>query len=325
MGPFAPVGHDAVLAELRRVWAQQAGPRTLLFAGPDQVGRRAAARWLGALLNCSATDPLMRPCGECESCRLLIHGTHPDLKEVSPTLLTEGGRLKRDPEIRIDQLVARERGDPEPLGPWLAIRPRFRYRVGIIDGADALNVAAANAFLKVLEEPPPWAVIVLVAPGPRALLPTVASRCITLRFGAVGWEELGRSAEFPSLPPELEDHPALRLGQPGALLRAARSAEGAVAAKVAASEFLSAVEGDLLDALNGAEALAKALNAAGEDQASDPLIWLRESLRATGHVGYAAAVDAVARCEAALSAYAQAALACSVLALELRTVLAVAR
>lgn len=325
--PFAPVGQGVALATLRRLWGEGAGPQTLLFAGPEQVGRRLAARWLCAMLSCSASGG-ERPCGRCESCRLVALGVHPDLKEVAPALRTDTGRAKRSREIRIDQLVPREGGDPEPLAPWLRTRPRYAARVGVVDHADSMNQHAANAFLKVLEEPPPWAVIVLIAPGPEALLPTVASRCVAVRFRAVDVLAVQGEGGLPPITPELTGHPGVRLGLPGALVRAAREPEATSLARTASEGFLRAVEGDLLSALQGADELAKAITAALEAGTEPgPLGWLREALRkegegrgGTAHAAtrYARALEAVDECEQAIEAYAQAPLACAVLALELR-------
>ncbi len=317
---LAPFGQEPALALLRRLRGSGTGPRSLLLAGPEHVGRRQAARWLCALSNCLAPDPGGRPCGECESCRLALAGAHPDLKEVGPATTTEAGRAKRNLEIRIDQLVPREGGDPEPLGPWLTTRPRYKTRVGLIDHADALNTSAANAFLKVLEEPPPWALIVLVAPGPEALLPTVASRCVTVRFTAVE-DALARLREVgaPAAAENLSGHPGIRLGQPGSLLRAVEDAEGTAAARSASEELFGALTGDLLSALQAAEAFARAVTASMEaGQEPGPLGWLREALRALPAAGYAAALDALDECERAIGAYAQVPLACSVLVLALR-------
>lgn len=321
-GPLAPFGHDRVLAQLKRTAAgynagATASARTLLFAGPAHVGRRLTARWLAAYLNCASTDEATRPCGACESCLLLRQGVHPDFKLIEPALTTGSGRSKRRTEIRIDQLVRRERGEDEPLGPWLLTRPRYRARLGVIDSADSMNAAAANSFLKMLEEPPAWSFIVLIAPGPDALLPTVASRCSVLRFAAVDVGTAGAAA-----PAGLEDHPAVRLGQPGALLRASNELPAALASREAASDFLEALRGDLLSALSGAEKLAKGLSdaqLAGVEP--DPLGWLRELLRDRPVKAYAASLQSLERCEQALEAYGSAPLALSVLALELRTAL----
>lgn len=321
--PFTPFGQQRAVAELKRATANfpaaagGSGTRTLLFAGPDHVGRRLAARWLAAFLNCAASDESARPCGACESCLLLSQDAHPDFKLVEPALTTGGGRSKRRGEIRIDQLVRRERGEPEPLGPWLLTRPRYRARLGVIDSADSMNIAAANSFLKMLEEPPAWSFIVLIAPGPDALLPTVASRCSVVRFTAVDVAAAGVSA-----PEGLEDHPGVRLGQPGALLRASEQLPAATASREAAAAFLEALSGDLLSAVSGAEQLAKSLGEAQlADAEPDPLGWLRELLRDQPLGAYAAALEALERCEEALAAYGSAPLALSVLALELRVVL----
>ncbi len=180
-------------------------------------------------------------------------------------------------------------------------------RVAILDHAEALNAGAANAFLKVLEEPPRWALIVLLAPAPDALLPTVASRCTALRLGTVD------TANFADVAP----HPALRLGLPGPLLAARADPEAFAAARGAAETFLQGIRGDLLSALQAADALAREVAASG-----DPLALLREPLRELPPARYARAADALDRCEAALDAYAQPALALAVLALELRPLLA---
>lgn len=321
--PFTPFGQERAVAELKRATSGFAsgssgsGARTLLLAGPDHVGRRLAARWLAALLNCGAREEAARPCGGCESCLLLRQDAHPDFKLVEPALTTGSGRSKRRAEIRIDQLVRRERGEPEPLGPWLLTRPRYRARLGVIDHADSMTVAAANSFLKMLEEPPSWSFIVLIAPGPEALLPTVASRCSVVRFTAVDVVAAGVGA-----PDGLADHPAVRLGQPGALLRAREQAPAVLASREAATDFLRALSGDLLSAVSGAEQLAKSLGEAQlVDAEPDPLGWLRELLRGRPLSTYAAALEALERCEEALAAYGSAPLAVSVLALELRAVL----
>lgn len=299
------LGHEGARTTLRRLYRDGDGPHTLALCGPEGVGRRPVGRWLAALLNCRAERPAERPCGRCEACRRHARGEDPDLREVGPAETTRSGRSRRRLELTIDQLVPRPQGDPDPLAPWLARRPVGRRRVALIDHAETLNAAAANAFLKVLEEPPPWAVVVLVAPGPDALLPTVASRCVCVRLGAVD------TAAFADLAP----HPALRLGQPGPLLEARRDPEATAALRSAVDAFVAALDGPLSDAMEAARALA----AVSEDGAADPPTgWLREPWRDGPPAAYAAALDAIERCEAALAAYVNPTLAFTVLALELR-------
>lgn len=310
---LTPLGHGATLTELKELWSEGAGPRTLLFAGPGSVGRRGAARWLAAYVNCTAGGE--RPCGQCESCHLFAAGGHPDLKEVGPAAVTGTGRAKRSLEIRIDQLVPRERGEAEPLGPWLLTRPRFAVRVGIIDHAESMNAAAANSLLKLLEEPPPWALIVLVAPGPEALLPTVASRAATVRFRPLPPDQLA------GLGSAAHGHPAATLGLPGVLLGMEGEAAGLDdEARNAALGLIDATGQDLMATFEAAEAFAEALASSGASGLG-PVGWLRHALREQAPHRYAAAMAAVEECEEALERYAQASLAATVLALRLRQAL----
>lgn len=309
-------GQEEVLRRLEEGLRRGAGQRTLLFSGPEGVGRRRAARWLCAYLNCLAPEGA-RPCGECASCSAALAGRSLDYKEVAPAATSKTGRAKLRGEIGIDRLVPRDEpgSDPEPLGPWLAARPHGRYRVGVIDDAHTLNVHAANAFLKTLEEPPSHAFVVLVAPGPEALLPTVASRALNVRFGAV-----------PVDAPDMADHPGVRLGQPGVLERAREHAAATAEARAAAEAFLASVEGDMLDALEGAEDLAKAVAAAHDAGAEPgPAGWLRELLRDRPPGTYAAALELLDAYEEALGAYAHAGLAAAALALRLRAILRAGR
>lgn len=306
--PFDLIGHKEVMHRLKRGWRDGEGPRTLLFAGPAGVGKRLVAHWLAAYVNCDAL-PEARPCGVCASCQAVAKRTHLDVRELAPSTTTQSGKSKHRGEITIDRLVPRDGGDPEPLSEWLRSRPTRRYRVAIIDHAETMTAPAANAFLKTLEEPPPGTLIVLLAPGPDALLPTVASRASTVRFGAVATDEFG----------DLAPHPGLRLGQPGSLIRA-RSDQGAtLAARDAAVSLLKACSGDLLDSLEAAEEFAAAINRALEAGAEPgPLAWLREPLRALPATSYAAALEHIESCEDALAAYGNPGLACAVLTLELR-------
>lgn len=301
------LGHAEARAALRAL-VRAGGPHTLLLAGPDGVGRRPVARWLAAALNCQAPDVDARPCGACPSCRALAAGEHPDVREVAPSQITRSGRQRRQLEITIDQLVPRPNADPDPLGPWLEGRPRYARRVGIIDHADALNVSAANAFLKMLEDPPAWASIVLIATGPEALLPTVASRCTTVRLGAV---DVGMFAG-------MERHPAYRLGLPGPLVRARQEGAAYAADQEDVDRLIDALGGTLQEALDAAGALEKRLEKA---EGGAPFTLLREGLRGLPAPTYAVTLDAVERCERALEAYAHPGLALTALTLDLRAAL----
>ncbi len=192
-------GHEESKAVLRKLRAH-----TLLFTGQEGVGRRLSARWYAALLNCQNAHEDSRPCGACPSCAAMKLGSHPDYREIAPELTTKSGKLSRKPQFRIDDLVHRENGNPEPLRRWLELRPTYRHRIGVIDHAESLNEAAANAFLKMLEEPPSYSTIILIAPDMQSVLPTIASRSTPVRFGTIAISHN-----------QLEQHPLAKLGRPG--------------------------------------------------------------------------------------------------------------
>lgn len=152
-------------------------PHALLLAGPHGVGKRELARrWAQSLL---CEQPLAdgEACGTCEGCHWFAAGTHPDFMHV--TLLEKEnreGEVRMATEISVDQ--ARQAVDFVQLSTY-----RAGYRLVLIEPAEALNTASANALLKVLEEPPINTVFVLVSHQPRQLLPTILSRCHKLEAG----------------------------------------------------------------------------------------------------------------------------------------------
>jgi DNA polymerase-3 subunit delta' len=172
------VGHRTTLGLISRALDAGTLPPTLIFGGPDGIGKRQAAIALAQTLNClnpvkpapwadGSRSPLaVDACGECSPCRRIAKGQHPDVTIVEPS---ETGTIKID-EVR---KVIYETG----FKPFEA-----RKRVSIFDAAEAINDDGQNALLKTLEEPPASSVIVLVTSQPGALLPTVRSRCPTVRF-----------------------------------------------------------------------------------------------------------------------------------------------
>lgn len=139
-----------------------------LLAGPPQVGKFTLALELAKALNCPQAEA---PCGRCRSCQRIGQGLHADVQTV--TVAAQEGQAHK--EIGIAQVRELER--TVSLSPY-----EGRWRVVIIDPADALSPEAQNAFLKTLEEPPPQVAFVLVAGRPEALLPTVISRCRRLEL-----------------------------------------------------------------------------------------------------------------------------------------------
>lgn len=158
----------------------------MLFVGPDGVGREKTARMLARGLLCEqrGTPSQVVPfgCGQCRACRRAESGSHPDLhvvmseaEAVARGIAQAEGKARPSAEIKID--AVRE------LGQRLLQRPyEGQSSVAIIVDAHRLNEKAQNALLKVLEEPAPTTVLLLLVPGVRAVLPTIASRCLRLMF-----------------------------------------------------------------------------------------------------------------------------------------------
>lgn len=135
-----------------------------LFTGPAGVGKRLAARTLAAALNCDGVEAA-RPCGRCLPCQQLEAGNYLGYREVAP----ENGSLRLQ-QVKETQNMLALSGEGG------------RYRVVVFDGAENLTTEAANALLKILEEPPENTVFILLTSRPAGVLPTVASRCLPVRF-----------------------------------------------------------------------------------------------------------------------------------------------
>jgi DNA polymerase-3 subunit delta' len=163
----ALVGHEVVWGRLTALLAAERLPHALLFSGPPGIGKARLARRLAGRLACTASGA-DRPCGECGGCRQVLAGTHPDLLAFAAPDRTR--KESRKKEIGIEHARALKRF--VHLHAVAAGR-----KMAIIDDADRLSIAAQNALLKTLEEPPGQALIVLVTASPGALLPTVRSRC----------------------------------------------------------------------------------------------------------------------------------------------------
>jgi DNA polymerase III subunit delta' len=163
------LGHETVAASFAAALKRGRLGHAYLFVGPGGIGKQTFARELAKMLLCSERGERFEACDSCSSCKLVDAGTHPDLFMVR----------RPDDSLEFKIHVIREE-----LLPNLAMKPaRGSRKIAIVDDADDLNDEAANCMLKTLEEPPPGSVLILVG-GPNAerQLPTILSRCQTIRF-----------------------------------------------------------------------------------------------------------------------------------------------
>jgi len=202
MGFSEFLGNERIVTALRGALLTERVPHALLFTGPRGVGKFTLARMFAQAANCERLKDDF--CGECATCqriallaeprRLIEQGlaergesadaatvervplilqSHPDVWALVPDPVRLKVPVAR-PMLRIGQLRAVQRA--------AYFQPMGRRRVFILDGADTMRWDVANVFLKILEEPPGSATLILTAPSPYSLLPTIVSRCLQFHF-----------------------------------------------------------------------------------------------------------------------------------------------
>jgi DNA polymerase-3 subunit delta' len=349
------VGHAVARAALAGSVAAGQVPGSLLFYGPPGIGKQRLGLWYGQLLLCAA--PGAEPCGGCRPCRLAVRIEHPDLHWFFPLPRprVSGGADRLGEaleEARAAELASR-RADPlratggtELVGLYLAhvqllrrvaqARPAMAGRkVFVLGDAEALvpqeaSPEAANALLKVLEEPPGDTVFIVTAADPDALLPTIRSRLLPVRLRPLPAGEveaflverraleraeaarvarlaqgsIGRALGFLPVNGEPGQHEATR--QAARLLLEAALDGGATARFTAAlAQAPSGARAGLVPVLASLDLWIRdlAATATGAEDAvinQDSLPWLREQARRrpTAAAGAAAALRAVATTDA---------------------------
>src|ERR1700675_769266 len=202
MGFSEFLGNQRIVTALRGALRSQRVPHALLFTGARGVGKYTLARMFAQAANCERLPDDF--CGECETCKRisllaepqklieqglaergesadaatvervpLILQSHPDVWALVPDPVRLKSPVAR-PMLRVGQLRAVQRA--------AYFQPMGRRRVFILDEADTMRWDVANVFLKILEEPPGSATLILTAPSPYSLLPTIVSRCLQFHF-----------------------------------------------------------------------------------------------------------------------------------------------
>lgn len=172
--------HESAWRQLAAQWGNR--PNAWLLTGRRDTGKTAFARHLAQALLCEQPQAEHQPCGNCPSCHLFAQGSHPDYYELAPELPAEGESARKLLQIKIDAVRA-------VLAPLLQSSVRGGLRVVLVQPAETMNTQAANALLKMLEEPPASVVFLLVTHNKDCLLPTIKSRCRPFLLPAPSAEE----------------------------------------------------------------------------------------------------------------------------------------
>ena len=155
-----------VYAHIRTLAEREELGHAFLITGPDPAEREKLGQFCAQALLCEGEG--RRPCGKCAACRKVEKGIHPDLLRRV--------RLPESQVFKVDQVR-------EMSGEAYVLPNEGKRKVFLLPEADAMNPQAQNALLKLLEEPPSYAAFLLLGRNPGAFLPTIRSRCVSLRAG----------------------------------------------------------------------------------------------------------------------------------------------
>ena len=162
------IGHEQIITHLRSAIALDMVSHAYILNGPEYSGKMMLAEAFAMALQCEGEGE--RPCLECRSCRQAMDHNQPDIIYVSH---------EKPNTIGVDDIRTQINND-------IVIKPySSRYKVYIVDEAEKMNQQAQNALLKTIEEPPAYAVILLLTTNADSFLQTILSRCITLNLKAV--------------------------------------------------------------------------------------------------------------------------------------------
>ena len=158
-------GYEDVIRQLKHAGRTGSVSHAYLFTGPEGCGKRKMAEAFAAMLVCEAEDPGERPCMNCSGCKRAFSGNHPDIIRVTH---------EKPLSISVNEIRAQ-------LVDKAVIRPyEDKKKVFIVAEAEKMTPQAQNALLKTLEEPPEYAVILLLSTNPETLLPTIRSRTLMI-------------------------------------------------------------------------------------------------------------------------------------------------
>jgi len=222
-------GHEKVVSYLKSSILNRKISHAYIFAGPEHLGKHTVALKFIKTLYCQGQGDY-RPCGDCPACRQVESGTHPDIYRLKKIINEKTGKWRQ--EIIIDQI--RELKIQLSQGTLLK-----SWKVAIIDEAETLNENAANSLLKVLEEPTPQTVIILIASDISRLPQTILSRSLILNFLPVPREDISDCLLSRGLSQDKAERiTRLSLGRPGAAINLAEDNELFLETKKQSADFI---------------------------------------------------------------------------------------
>jgi DNA polymerase III subunit delta' len=191
------IGQEKAVRILTGTIKRERVPSSILFSGDSGIGKRLTAFNYAKALNC--LEPVdFDACDRCVSCRKIDGETHPDVTSM----------VSENDEIKIEAI--------RQTVEILSLRPyEGRKKILVIDDADFMNINAANAFLKTLEEPPRDSVIILVTSSPDRLPETIRSRCMHVRFRPLSSDAFKQVLALKAPGKELGPFSGLITGRPG--------------------------------------------------------------------------------------------------------------
>ena len=169
MAGFSEIlGHEQIIEHLQNAIKLQKVSHAYILDGEEGAGKNMLARAFAQTLQCERGGT--EPCGECHSCKQAMSGNQPDIITVTH---------EKPTSIGVEDIRGQLCGD-------IQIKPYSSpYKIYIVDEAEKMTVQAQNALLKTIEEPPAYGVIMLLTTNADAFLPTILSRCVTLKLRPV--------------------------------------------------------------------------------------------------------------------------------------------
>lgn len=159
------IGHDRVKDHLQKAIEYHKVSHAYILAGEEGMGRKTLAKAFAMTLLCERSDK--EPCMQCHACRQILSGNHPDVIWVTH---------EKPASIGVDDIRTQ-------INDTIYIKPySSSYKIYMVDEAEKMTVQAQNALLKTIEEPPSYAVIILMTTNQEVFLPTILSRCIQLNL-----------------------------------------------------------------------------------------------------------------------------------------------